>query len=256
MDSSIFPYILRDILRNRFMLAYTLLLALMGWSVFALEEDSRKGVLTLLHLILLATPLVSLVFSTTYLYNSGEFIELLLGQPGPRGRIWNGLAMGLFSGLGAAYVVGVGLPLLLFAEWRLALLLVVMGLLMTAVFVAIGSLCNILVRDRARGIGVVMLLWLFFSLMFDGLVLFLSFQLADYPIEVPMVLLSALNPVDLSRIFIILQLDVSAMLGYTGAIFKKFFGTDWGMAAGFGLLVLWVLVPYGLSLRAFIRRDW
>jgi Cu-processing system permease protein len=92
--------------------------------------------------------------------------------------------------------------------------------------------------------------------MFDGLVLFLSFQLADYPIEVPMVILTALNPVDLSRIFIILQLDVSAMLGYTGAIFRQFFGADWGMLAGLLLLGVWVAVPYLLSLRAFIRRDW
>ncbi len=40
-----------------------------------------------------------------------------------------------------------------------------------------------------------------------------------------MVGLSALNPIDLSRILILLQLDVSAMMGYTGAVFKDFFGT-------------------------------
>lgn len=256
MDRSIFPFILRDILRNRFVLAYAFLLAVMAWSVFSLEDDSRKGVLTLLHLVLLATPLVALVFSTTYLYNSGEFIELLLSQPGPRARIWNGLSLGLFTGLSAAYLIGAGIPLLLFVETSLALMLLVIGLMMTAVFVAIGCLCNITVRDRAKGIGVVMLLWLFLSLMFDGLVLFLSFQLADYPIEVPMVIVTALNPVDLSRIFIILQLDVSAMLGYTGAIFRQFFGADWGMLAGLLLLSVWVVVPYLLSLRAFIRRDW
>lgn len=256
MDSSVFPFILRDILRNRFVLAYTLLLALMAWSVFSLEDDNRKGVLTLLHLILLATPLVSLVFSTTYLYNSSEFIELLLSQPGPRARIWHGLSLGLFTGLAAAYLIGIGLPLLLFVEAGLAAMLLVMGLMMTAVFVALGGLCHIYVRDRAKGIGMVMLLWLFFSLLFDGLVLFISFQFADYPIEVPMVLLTALNPVDLSRIFIILQLDISAMLGYTGAIFRQFFGSPGGMLAGFLVLAVWVALPYAVSFSAFRRRDW
>ena len=47
----------------------------------------------------------------------------------------------------------------------------------------------------------------------------------DYPMEKPMIGLSALNPIDLSRILILLQLDVSAMMGYTGAVFEDFFGT-------------------------------
>ncbi len=70
-----------------------------------------------------------------------------------------------------------------------------------------------------------------------------------------MVGVSALNPIDLARIFIILQLDVSAMLGYTGAIFKDFFGTAAGAAIGFALLCLWVMVPYLISLRMFVRKD-
>ena len=91
--------------------------------------------------------------------------------------------------------------------------------------------------------------------MFDGLILFLIFQFADYPIEKAMVGVSALNPIDLARIFIILQLDVSAMLGYTGAIFKNFFGTGMGTAIGFVLLCLWALIPYLTSLRKFIKKD-
>ena len=41
-----------------------------------------------------------------------------------------------------------------------------------------------------------------------------------------MAVLSALNPVGLSRIFVQLQLDVSAMLGYSGAIFKEILGQE------------------------------
>ena len=255
MFNKIQRFIVVDILKNRIVLAYTLLLGILAWSVFSLEDESNKGVLTLLNIVLLTTPLVSIIFTTIYLYNSAEFIELLLSQPIRRNKIWTGLFLGLFFSLALAFLIGAGIPILLFVEGSTALILVVMGILITAVFVALGFLCAILARDKAKGIGVAILLWLFFSLLFDGLVLFLLFQLADYPVEKAMVGVAALNPIDLARIFIILQLDVSAMLGYTGAIFKAFFGTGMGTAIGFGLLCLWVVIPYWISRGLFIRKD-
>ena len=255
MFNKIQRFIVVDILKNRIVLAYTLLLGILAWSVFSLEDESNKGVLTLLNIVLLTTPLVSIIFTTIYLYNSAEFIELLLSQPIRRNKIWTGLFLGLFFSLALAFLIGAGIPILLFVEGSTALILVVMGILITAVFVALGFLCAIMSRDKAKGIGVAILLCLFFSLLFDGLVLFLLFQLADYPVEKAMVGVAALNPIDLARIFIILQLDVSAMLGYTGAIFKAFFGTGMGTAIGFGLLCLWVIIPYWISRRLFVRKD-
>ncbi|MBP8087069.1 MAG: ABC transporter permease subunit [Saprospiraceae bacterium] len=255
MFNKIQKFIFTDILKNRIVLVYTLLLAVLAWSVFSLEDDSNKGVLTLLNIVLLTTPLVSIIFTAIYLYNSAEFIELLLSQPIRRRKIWTGLFLGLFFSLALSFFVGAGIPILLFAEPKIALILVIMGVLITAVFVALGFLCTILARDKARGIGISILLWLFFSLLFDGLVLFLLFQFGDYPIEKAMIGVTALNPIDLARIFIILQLDVSAMLGYTGAIFKDFFGTGLGTAIGFLLLSLWAVIPYVISLRLFIRKD-
>jgi Cu-processing system permease protein len=253
--NTIDKYILFDILRNRIVIAYTLLLAVLSWSVFTLEADSNKGILTLLNIILLTTPLVCIIFTTIYLYNSAEFIELLLSQPAGRQKIWNGMFFGLFFSLAISFCVGAGSPILLFAPLKISLIMIVMGCLITAVFVALGCLCAIMARDKARGIGVAILIWLFFSLLFDGLVLFLMFQFSDYPIEKAMIGISALNPIDLARIFIILQLDVSAMLGYTGAIFKEFFGTTLGTWVGFAVLTLWVLIPYWISLRRFVRKD-
>jgi len=255
MFNKIQKFIFADILKNRIVLVYTLLLAVLAWSVFSLEDDSNKGVLTLLNIVLLTTPLVSIIFTAIYLYNSAEFIELLLSQPIRRRKIWTGLYLGLFFSLALSFFVGAGIPILLFAEPKIALILVIMGVMITAVFVALGFLCTILARDKARGIGISILLWLFFSLLFDGLVLFLLFQFGDYPIEKAMIGVTALNPIDLARIFIILQLDVSAMLGYTGAIFKDFFGTGLGTTIGFLLLSMWAVIPYVISLRLFIRKD-
>ena len=109
-------------------MAYTVLLAVMAWSVFTLEADSNKGVLTLLNIVLLTTPLVSIIFTTIYLYNSAEFIELLLSQPAGRKKIWNGLFFGLFLSLAISFLIGAGIPIFLFAPPKIALILIVMVL--------------------------------------------------------------------------------------------------------------------------------
>jgi Cu-processing system permease protein len=45
------------------------------------------------------------------------------------------------------------------------------------------------------------------------------------------------------------------MMGYTGAVFQQFFGSLWGMALSFSILLLWVLIPVNLALRAFQKKD-
>jgi Cu-processing system permease protein len=47
----------------------------------------------------------------------------------------------------------------------------------------------------------------------------------------------------LSRVLILLKLDISALLGYTGAVFKQFFGTSFGLIVSFLALFIWVLLP-------------
>ena len=70
-----------------------------------------------------------------------------------------------------------------------------------------------------------------------------------------MIVISMLNPIDLARILILMQMDVSALMGYTGAIFKDFFGTTGGIIISFGTLMLWVIIPFACSLRYFKKKD-
>jgi Cu-processing system permease protein len=251
----IIKFIILDILKNKIVLVYTIILSILSWSVFSLEDNSTKGILTLLNIILLTVPLISVIFSTIYLYNSSEFIELLLSQPIKRSKIWWSLFFGLTLSLLLSFFIGTGIPILFYAPTDVGIMMLIVGFFITTVFVAIAFLSSIITRDKAKGIGIAIMTWLFFALLFDGLILFLLFQLADYPIEKMMVGITALNPIDLARILILLHLDVSAMMGYTGAIFKDFFGTKLGIFIAFTILFLWIIIPFWISLIKFNKKD-
>lgn len=251
----IIKYVIIDILRNRIMLAYTAFLLVLSFSIFNLEDNSAKGMLSLLNIVLIIVPLVSILFSAIYVYNSAEFLELLVSQPLKRKTIWLSMFAGLSFSLALSFLIGIGVPVMLYNFSATGLMLTGAGLILSVIFVAIAMLATVKTRDKARGIGVAILLWLYFSLLFDGLVLFLLFQFADYPMEKMMVGISAFNPIDLSRIMVLLKMDVSAMMGYTGAVFKNFFGTVTGTTIAIGVLFLWIVVPVFLSARKFNRKD-
>ena len=247
--------VLVDIIKNKIVTFYSLMLLAISWSVFLLEDTSGKGLLTVLNVILLVVPLMSLLFSTIYLYNSAEFIELLISQPVKRQHIWLSLFSGLSISLTAAFVFSVGLPLLIFCNLSQAIMMLVSGMLVSLIFIALAFLASIMSRDKAKGIGVAILMWLYFALLFDGLVLFLLFQFAEYPIEQPMVILSLLSPIDLARINNLMQMDISALMGYTGAIFNQYFGSSLGLLISFTAMVIWIGLPIYVSTRIFNKRD-
>lgn len=251
----IIKYVIIDILRNKIMLTYTAFLLVISLTIFNLEDNSSKGLLSLLNIILIIVPLVSMLFSAIYVYNSAEFVELLVSQPLKRRSIWLSLFTGLSCSMVVAFFIGAGIPILLYEATATGFMMLATGLLLSVIFVSIAMFATVKTRDKARGIGVTILLWLYFALIFDGLLLFILFQFADYPLEKTMIILSMLNPIDLSRILILLNMDVSALMGYTGAIFKDFFGTQLGLITSFVALFVWIIVPTWLSLRKFNRKD-
>lgn len=248
-------YVLYDILRSKVVIAYTLFLLLVSFSLFQLEENESKAILGLLNIALIVVPLISMVFTTIHYYNSYEFIELMLSQPLSRTRIllieYAGVALSLLS----AFFIGVGLPILLFAFNETGIALLFTGSALTLVFTSIAFLASVKARDKTRGIGSALLLWFYFALIYDGLVLLILFSFSDYPMEKFTLLLSALNPIDLGRIFIMLKMDVSALMGYTGALYKDFFGSGTGILFTCGIMLLWIIVPLWLALRSFKKKD-
>ncbi len=162
-----------------------------------------------------------------------------------------GVAISLLS----AFIIGVGIPVLLFAPNDIGFALLFSGVSLTLVFTSIAFYAAVVARDKARGIGFALLLWFYFALIYDSLVLLILFSFSDYPLEKITLLLSALNPIDLGRSFIMLKMDVSALMGYTGALYKDFFGSGTGILFTSGIMLLWIILPLWLAVRKFRKKD-
>lgn len=248
-------FILFDILKNKTIILYTVLLFIISWSVLGLESNFTKATLSLLNIVLLVVPLMSVIFSTIYVYNSSQFVELLLSQPVPRSKVWFNIFLGLSTALVLAFLLGCGIPILLYSSIETGMSLIITGCFLSVIFTSLAMLAAIFSRDRAKGIGIAIFLWIFFAIIYDGILLVLIFQFADYPIEGIMATLTAINPIGLSRIFVLLQLDVAAMLGYAGAVFQQVFGSGGGMGISLMILSAWAIVPFVWSLIKFNKKN-
>ncbi|MCK9480328.1 MAG: ABC transporter permease subunit [Bacteroidia bacterium] len=251
----IVKYVVSDILRNKIVIAYTLFLLLFSLGLFMLEDVPEKSLMSLLTLNLILVPLVSTMFSTIYIYNSSEFIELLAAQPIKRKRLWMSVFLGLTTALTIAFLIGCGLPILLFSPTGVGISMIITGVFLTVIFISISLLTSVYIQDKTKGIGAALLLWLYFALLFDGLVMFILFQLLEYPLEGVIVGLSILNPIDLVRIVVLIKMDISALMGVTSAVFKQSFTGSIGSIISFSVLVLWIAIPLVLSLRKFAKKD-
>lgn len=248
-------YVLYDIIRGKVMIAYTLFLLLVSFSLFNLESESSKAILSLMNIILIVVPLVSMIFSTIHYYNSYEFIEMMLSQPVTRTRIILSEYAGTSLSLATAYLIGIGIPVCIYNFTETGFALIFTGFVLTVIFCSLAFFISIKSKDKAKGIGAVLLIWFYFALIYDGLILLIIFAFNDYPLEKLTLLLSSMNPIDLGRIFIMLKMDVSALMGYTGATYREFFGSSLGTIYTLCVMLLWIAIPLLLAIRSFRTKD-
>lgn len=252
-------YGMRDLLRSRWLIAYAAFFLLATGVLLRFSDTDAKALLSLMNVVLLVVPLANVVFGAMYLYASREFVELLLAQPMRRGQLYAALYLGLTIPVALATVAGIVLPLALnrvpLATLAVGLLLAAVGALLGAVFTAIAAVVAYWIDDRVRGLAVAIAVWLALAVVYDALVLMAAVQLADYPIERPMLAALMANPIDLARLVLLQQFDVAALLGYTGAVFQKVFDGGIGLLVAASAVVLWVVTPALVGARLFHRKD-
>ena len=235
-------------MRSRWSYVYFAFYLALGFVLLFLNNDLNKAIITLLNIIIVLTPLIGTIFGVMYYYNSKEFTELLLAQPIKRSKIFMGQYLGISISLTLSLALGLGIPFLMYGLFNSTAifdftLLLVVGSFLNFIFVALAfniALSNV---NKIKGFGYAILMWLFLAVIYDGLFLISLVIFNEYPLDKFSLIATMFNPIDLSRILILLKLDISALLGYTGAVFKRFFGTNLGLIMSFSVLILWILMP-------------
>ncbi|NPA34265.1 MAG: ABC transporter permease subunit [Chlorobi bacterium] len=256
----IIGYVIKDLLRNRWTLFYFLFYLLVGFAILIFSGDFSKSMVSFLQIILILTPLIGTLFGVMYYYNSRDFIELLLAQPIRRRDVFIGQWLGVSISLGTSLVLGLGIPFLwYFAQYEVAgdqfVLLLLLGFALGTIFTGLSMAVSVSTDNKIRGFGYALVLWLLMAVVYDGFLLLALIAFRDYPLEKFALIATMFNPIDLARITILLKLDISALMGYTGAVFREFLGSTLGMITASFVLMLWVLLPFALITFIAKKRD-
>jgi len=258
MTKRLLGYVLRDIARGKWVMMYAAFFFLVTEGLLYFTAGEAKTVVGLMNIVFLLIPLASIMFGSLHIHNSRDFIELMLSQPVRRSTIYNALYLGVTIPFAASFVLGVSIPTIIHGIFLApaVLTLIATGAAMTFVFFAIAFLISISVNEKAAGMGLSFILWLFFAVVYDGILLAITVAFQNYPMEKPTIALVMLNPIDLARVIVMLTFDYAALMGYTGAVFQQFFGTALGVSLSAASLFLWIGAPFIFGLRQFRRKDW
>ncbi len=259
-------------LRNRWVLATTLLLAALALSLTFLGSAPTGNVgagaldvvvVSLSSLTIFLLPLIALLISHDAVVGEMErgTMILLLSYPVGRYQVMLGKFCGHVLILAFATVVGYGAAAaalaitgvsVLAASWYAFASMLGTSILLGAVFVAIGYLISSLVRDRGTAAGLSVGIWLLMVLVFDmGLLGILVIDQGQIISARVLEALLFLNPTDLYRLANLTGFNVSQFSGMAGLA-----GTA---SAGIGLLLagllVWIVAPLGLATVFFARRE-
>lgn len=264
----------RDDLRNRWVLALTILFAVLalGLAYFGSATVGRLGFqsfnATLSSLTTLAAfvvPLIGLLiaYDTVVGERDKGTLLLLLSYPVSRGELLIGKFLGHSTVLLVATLVGFGIAVgviqaLTPAARSLAAWIDIAGFigssaLLGACFAGAAAVVSVLTRDKSRAAGLALLAWFVLVILFDLLLLALlvasggnGLEQAVYPY------LMLCNPIDVFRL-----VNLTALGGGSGN--EVFLGMTaahhYSLPLLYGTLIAWTLAPFGLALFLFRRQE-
>ena len=263
---------LRDGLRNRWIAAaiivlgtLALVLSLLGSAPTGSVKASAMdiSVISLASLRVYLIPLIALMLSFDALV--GEFergtMMLLLTYPVTRWQVIMGKFLGhvliLFIAISAGYG-GAMLIMTLATDasmdgWQAYVSMMAISLLLGAIFIALGYLLSVLVKERATAAGASIGLWLVFVVLYDlllfGALLVDEGQLISQQLFSMLMLIS---PTDTYRILNLSMFDgVSQAAGIAGV------ASEAGMSSTLliSVMLLWIITPLIATLLVFQRRE-
>ena len=263
---------IRDGLRNRWIAASILLLTTISLSLYFLGSAPTGAVkatsldvtiVSLTSLSVYLLPLLALMLSFDALV--GEFeggtMLLLLTYPVTRGQIVLGKFAGHMAILAIAIFIGYGSTAIVIAfsegsstdNWPAYGLMMASTWLLGGIFIALGYLVSILVRERASAVGAAIGVWLVAVLLYDlGLMGLLLSDTNQVMSEDLFTALLMANPTDSYRIFNFAGVDaVSRAAGMSDIAVKANLSLGWLLL----VMLAWTVIPLWATILRFSHRE-
>jgi Cu-processing system permease protein len=264
---------IEESLRNRWVLATTLLLAALALTLTLLGSAPTGSVgvrpldvviVSLSSLSVFLLPLIALLISHDSIVGEIErgTMLLLLSYPVGRWQVLLGKFAGHLAVLAFATILGYGVAVMVLAttggeidadSLKAFGILVASSILLGAVFIAIGYLISSLVRERATAAGIAIGVWLTFVVLYD--MALLGLLVVDQGRNISSSTLNMLllaNPTDVYRMLTLAgTAGVSAFAGMAALSNAMTLGAT-ALVAG---LLIWILLPLSLAARVFSRRE-
>jgi Cu-processing system permease protein len=259
-------------LRGRWMLGFGSLFAMMisGVSYYGLTflgyeaefQDFYRTTVTMLHLVFIIIPVVTLVAAGQSVSSDPGYFEFLASQPVGRSDILLGKVAGLFAALTIMTVLGFGLGGMVIALksnsegiWKF-FVFIGTSLALGLVFISISTLLSVLSNRKPMAIVSALIVWLFFLFIYDLIVLATSYYMEEAYLRTILYFSLLGNPIDMARVMVLLTVGGEAALGAAGAGLLRTFGgpVTFAMSA-VGLLAIWALIPLLGAVLVFKKQD-
>lgn len=247
--------------RNKWTLCYASLFFVLTYLIIYFGgSQPLQASGSLLSLVLLLVPVFSLIFGSVSFMETLGFMELMTAQPIKRSEVYIGKCLGLAFSLSVFFLIGMGLALLLKVNYNsegaeTLFILLLLGVGLSFIFVSFSFFLANLSNRKEMVFGLVLSLWFYFFILHDLIMFGIVVSFGDYPLEWLILIMSALNPIDISRVVITLHMDLSSLMGASGALVHDFFGGIRGMGLGMFMLFLWFIFPLFFGLQLFKKRN-
>ncbi len=247
-----------NLLLARWIWVYFGFFLLISFGLFRYSPTLSGAMVSYMNVVVLVIPLIATIIGSMYYYNNYDFSMMMLTQPIKRMSVFLGQLWALISMLSIGFLLGTFAGAATFGLdaglWTQLFILMFCGVFLNAIFTSLAYLLALKMADKVKGIGTALFIWLFMAIVYDGLMLAYFYAFGQYPVENHAIVFSLFNPIDLSRVVVMLQMDVAALMGYTGAIFKAFFGSSAGLLISCLALFAWVVLLQ-LSLWRVVRKK-
>lgn len=263
---------LRDGFRNRWIAAAIVVLGILALTLSVLGSaptgsvrvsELDISVVSLASLSVYLIPLIALMLSFDAMV--GEFergtMMLLLTYPVTRWQIIMGKFLGHVLILSIAILVGYGGAVVVLTlvtggsteGWPAYVMMMASSLVLGSVFIALGYLVSVLVRERATAIGAAIGLWLVFVVLYDLLLFGVLTMDKDQLISQQLFsMLMLVSPTDTYRV-----LNLSSFEGVSEAAGIAGVASEAGLSGALliSVMLLWVIAPLMATLLVFQRRE-